>query len=110
MSANVLNARLETQFLDGRVKHIRNAPSDSFFRVEEIWATDRILGEGMSGTVRLEIRQASNATLDSDLPPQVRAVKAIRKRTLSANWNYLKELETALKFSHPDVCPIPTPF
>ncbi|KAH0594525.1 hypothetical protein MHUMG1_07876 [Metarhizium humberi] len=59
MSANVLDARLETQFLDGRVKHIRNVPE---------WR-----------------KTNSHASVAPDSPSQVRAVKIALRLSTPAN-------------------------
>ncbi|KID86283.1 hypothetical protein MAJ_08468, partial [Metarhizium majus ARSEF 297] len=87
---NLDTRRRKTQFA---VKHLQQT---------KVWIADRILGEGMPGSVQLEIRQNSHASMAPDSPSKVRAVKVIRKRTLSKNWNYLRDLEIALRFSTPD--------
>jgi hypothetical protein len=103
----VLDLKLKTEFLDGCVRHMRytqGSPStESRIRVEEIWDIKSTLGRGSYGIVRLE-RRRPTSTPSLEPPYRVRAVKEISKTVTGGNrWDYMKELETIAKFSHPRV-------
>ena len=107
LSDFVLDSKLRTEFFAGRVRHYRYIQGTSSrkrqIQVKDVWDTEAELGQGSYGTVRLERRRATS-TPDLDLPYQVRAVKEIRKTVVGGNnWDYMEELETIAKFSHPRV-------
>jgi serine/threonine protein kinase len=95
----VRDSRLNTEFLDGQIKHIYFTSSRSArqrrVKVEEIWSRQKELGNGTYGQVWLE------SCISGQRSGKVRAVKAIRKdKTLSSNIDYKRELEATAKFSH----------
>jgi hypothetical protein len=103
----VFDSKLKTEFLIGRVRHTRYIQGHSSrkrqVQVKEVWHTEGELGPRQYGVVRLERRQ-SISTPDLEFPNRVRAVKEIRKTAVGGNsWDYMKELETIAKFSHPRV-------
>jgi hypothetical protein len=107
----VLDSKLKTEFLVGRVRHTRYIQGHSSrkrqVQVKEVWHTEAELGSGQYGVVRLE-RRRSISTPDLEFPDRVRAVKEIRKTAIGGNsWDYMKELETIAKFSHPRVSRVP---
>ena len=103
----VLDLKLKTEFLDECVRHMRYSQGSSSrerrILVEETWDIQSTLGRGSYGIVRLERRRPTSApTVES--PYQFRAVKEISKTVAGGNrWDYMKELETIAKFSHPRV-------
>jgi hypothetical protein len=105
----VLDSKLKTEFLVGRVRHTRYIQGNSSRRrriqIKETWDTEAQLGRGSYGVVRLERRRpASTPDSDLDLPSRVRAVKEIPKTAIGGvSWDYMKELEIIAKFSHPRV-------
>lgn len=103
----VLDSKLDTEFLDGCVRHARYTRGFSSrerqIRVEETWDIKKTLGRGTYGVVRYE-RRRPTAAADPESPSQVRAVKVISKTITGDNrWDYMKELEAIVKFSHPRV-------
>ena len=106
-SDSLLDSKLKTEFLVGRVRHTRYIQGTSSrkrrIQVKEVWETEAVLGRGSYGVVRRE-RRRSISTPDLQLPSRVRAVKEIAKTTIGGNsWDYIKELEAIVKFSRPQV-------
>ena len=69
--------------------------------VQETWKRDRMLGIGTYGTVWVQ-RCSSRSSPNRPGPlPSKRAVKEMRKTlTNGQTWDYVKELEAVVKFSH----------
>ncbi|PMD39503.1 Pkinase-domain-containing protein [Hyaloscypha variabilis F] len=105
-SDTLLDSKLKTQFLVGRVRHTKYVQSNSSrkrIQVKEVWHTEKELGRGSYGVVWLQSRRpTSTSELELPMPYRLRAVKEIRKTAIGGiTWDYLKELETIAKFSHP---------
>jgi hypothetical protein len=103
----VLDSKLKTEFLARCVRHTRyiqgHSSRERQIQVKEVWDTESELGRGSYGVVRRE-RRRPTSTPNLELPYRVRAVKEIRKTAIGGNsWDYMKELETMAKFSHPRV-------
>lgn len=106
----VLDSKLDTEFLDGCVRHARYTHDFSSreyrVRTEETWDIKKTLGRGSYGTVRYERRRRTSSDPESGV--RVRAVKVISKTTAGKNrWDFLKELEAIVKFSHSRVGQMP---
>ena len=105
-SDSLLDSKLKTRFLNGRVRHTRYVQGNSSrkrLQLEEDWIIEKELGRGSYGIVWLQSRRPATTT-DVELPHQLRAVKEIRKVAIGGNnWDCIKELETIAKFSHPRV-------
>jgi hypothetical protein len=104
LSDLVQDAKLETKFLSGCVRHTRYAAGELAHRrrvrVTETWDIGQSLGRGSFGNVRLETCRPHDAApaLSS---PRRRAVKVIHKAgPTQPRWDYLKELEAIIKFSN----------
>ncbi len=99
----VAEAKLETEFLLGCVKHYFRSPTSSTAR-EEIWDIRGEIGRGGSGVVRKEELRASPPA-----EPKLRAVKQMRKGqpSLGSTWTYRDELATVVNFSQAQVCFLP---
>jgi hypothetical protein len=99
----VLDAKLETEFLDGCIRHTKYTMGFSArerrIRVREVWDIGSNLGRGSFGSVRVETCRPSPPAYSRE--PRRRAVKVISKSIASqGRWDYLKELEAVVKFSH----------
>jgi hypothetical protein len=98
----VRDSKLETTFYGEYIQHVYHVsgstPRQRKVRKEELWARDKSLGTGASGTIYLEKSITENGEI------QHRAVKEIRKRAHeSGAIDYSRELEAIAKFSHPKV-------
>lgn len=106
----VLDAKLETEFLGGCIRHTKYATGFSArerrIQVKEVWDIGSNLGRGSFGSVRVETCRPSPPTYPRE--PRRRAVKVISKSIPNqGRWDYLKELEAVVKFSHERVRKIP---
>lgn len=97
----VRDSKLETQFSSDPeyTQHIRYVSGSNLerrrVRKEERWKTEKRLGRGSFGDVRLQ------RCIYGDNQGDIRAVKEVQK--LGGN-SYYKELEAIAKFSHDKVC------
>jgi hypothetical protein len=91
----VAASRLETEFLQGCVRH-------RFATTQETWDIRNQIGRGASGVVRREELRINPPPLE----PQLRAVKQMTKLRPSqqSTWTYRDELAAVVKFSQPQVC------
>lgn len=101
----VLDAKLETEFFDGYIRHTRYTMGFSArerrIRVREVWDVGSNLGRGSFGSVRVETCRPSPPLFNNGREPRRRAVKVISKAIPNqGRWDYLKELEAVVKFSH----------
>lgn len=108
----VLDAKLETEFFDGCVRHTKYTMGFSArerrIRMREVWDIGSNLGRGSFGSVRVETCRPSPPAYHRE--PRRRAVKVISKSIPNqGRWDYLKELEAVVKFSHERVRKIPQP-
>ena len=94
----VLDSRLCTRFRDSIITHsyLEVDSVGKRFSREEHWISERIIGRGGFGQVRLERCMVEGAKQDS-----LRAVKAINKPfNLSDPFDFNRELEAIAKFSN----------
>ena len=92
-------SKLETQFLGpGYTQHVQDVPgstpSQRKVRKEEIWKSERELGRGGFGVVKLE------GCIQGDSEGRLRAVKKVPKLE---GRDYYRELEAVALFSHSKV-------
>jgi len=103
-SDHLLDWKLETECCDNGFRHTfyvtGSTARDRRVRAEETWTRDRVLGEGSYGTVWVE-RCSHRSVNRPDPAPGKRAVKEMKKSVISGQtWDYIKELEAIVKFSH----------
>ncbi|KAG9255484.1 calcium/calmodulin-dependent protein kinase [Emericellopsis atlantica] len=106
----VLDAKLDTEFFDSCIRHTRfvQGPSarERRTRIREVWDIGRIIGRGSFGSVRIESCRTMLSGQQSQSRIRQRAVKKISKDSRhQGRWDYLKELETVIKFSHERYAP-----
>ncbi|KAI6778104.1 uncharacterized protein J7T54_001524 [Emericellopsis cladophorae] len=106
----VLDAKLDTEFFDSCIRHTRFVKGPSALerrtRIREVWDIGRIIGRGSFGSVRIESCRTMLSGQQSQSRIRQRAVKKISKDSPhQGRWDYLKELETVIKFSHERYAP-----
>ena len=101
----VLDAKLNTEFFEGCIRHTRFVQGFSArerrIPVREVWDIGTNLGRGSFGSVRVETCRAVPSGQQGQPSTRRRAVKVMSKNiSHQGGWDYLRELETVIKFSH----------